>query len=120
MPGKTNRRTHRRLDVSENDSYYVEFGYPHPGGEPLRMSLNDISQAGLSFIMSRELPGIEIGQLISKTVLFMGRRKLRGDLVVAHISPAANGDAICGALFYPATDTDLKKLKTTVADLLAS
>jgi hypothetical protein len=118
MPGRKNRRSHKRLDVSDNDSYRVEFGYPVPNGQQIRMNLRDVSQAGVSFIMNRELPDIEIGQLINQVVVYLGRRKLRGDLVVAHISAATNGDAVCGALFYPSTDADLRKLKSTVADLL--
>ena len=84
------------------------------------MKLRDVSQAGVSFELDRDLPGIEVGYQISDVAVFLGRKKLRGDLVVVHVSADGSRGALCGALFYPMTDKDLVKLKNTVRDLLAS
>lgn len=114
------RRRHHRLSVNGDESFRVEFQHPGPHGAEYSLKLRDVSQAGVSFELDRELPGIEIGYQISNVTVFLGTRKLKGDLVIVHVSSNGNSAAICGALFYPMTDDDLVKLKSTVKELLAS
>ena len=120
MDGGKCRRGNKRLDVSGDDDFRIEFGYPDPDGKQCRMSLRDISQAGVSFVLNQELPNVEIGQMIDRAVVHLGKRKLNGDLVIAHLSDHRVEGTVCGALLYPSTDNDLIKLKSTVADLLTA
>ena len=120
LPSGRCRRRHHRLSVNEDDRFRVEFNHPGPRGVEYCLKLRDVSQAGVSFELDRDLPGIEVGYQISDVAVFLGARKLKGDLVVVHVSANGNAGAICGALFYPMTDDDLVKLKNTVKELLAS
>lgn len=111
------RRHHNRLDVAGDDRFCIDFTFPGPGGVDCRMQLNDLSVGGMSFELTRDLPGLEFGTQVENVRVHMGPRMVRGDFVVVHLTPS-NGDlATCGVLFYPATDGDLLTLKDVLAGL---
>ena len=58
--------------------------------------------------ISTNVDGIRIGECL-----------IRGDLVVMHLTAESEARQICGALLYPATDTDLVKLKSVIAGMEA-
>jgi len=78
--------------------------------------LRDVSNAGLSFSIP-ELPfEFEVGDTLNSVRLHVGRCEMRGDLLVMHITPESG---VCGALFYPDTDTDIIKLRSLISGIEA-
>jgi hypothetical protein len=112
------RRKARRHRLSSTEAS-VEFDYPNPGGHPCRLPLVDVSISGLSFAGTDELFGIEAGTDLSDVTIRVGSCEMRGDLLVMHATPEGVPDAVYGALFYPASDTDLVKMKSVLAGIEA-
>ena len=109
------RRRDRRLGVSRAYAAYIEFDYPQPHGHRWRLTLLDISVAGLSFALAEDLDGIEVGSTISNVAVRVEDHEFRGDLVVMRVTPVAELPTVCGALIYPATEEELEKLKNAIA-----
>ena len=114
-----NRRVARRYIISNADHARVIFAYPGPGGRRCELALIDISISGLSFRYRDELPDLESGATLSAVVIRLGRCEIHGDLLVMHLTPYSSGETVCGALFYPAKDADLLKLKSAIAGIEA-
>jgi len=95
----------------------LEFDWPRRGEHRVSFPLRDISHAGLSFLLAIELPGIEIGRNLDHGLVRVGHRKVRGDLVVIHLTPDDSPGSICGAAFYPTSDRDILELKELIAEL---
>ena len=108
------RRQHRH---SVSSDARVEFSYPDPEGARHSYTVVDISVSGFSFSMGEPLAGVDIGTSISSAELRVGECVMQGDLMIMHVTPEWS---IVGALFYPATDTDLLKLKSMIAGLEAA
>ena len=118
MPTKAGcRRRQRRFSISETGGGAVEFEYPEPGCRRHCVPLTDISASGLSFNMDEPLPGLESGASINQVLIRLGDCEIRGDLLLMHVTPIFLSTLQCGALFYPATDTDLIKLKSVLAGI---
>ena len=81
------------------------------------MRLRDLSQSGLSFVLSHELPGLSIGDSIDHVHVRVDGRQIRGDLLIMHLSPDASGGSVCGALFYPLEDEDVLTLREVIRAL---
>jgi len=111
------RREHSRLLLPDGVPGNVAFDYPAPGGEPCVMRLRDISRCGLSFVLSRELPGLEVGRTVDRITIRVGDREIRGEVLVMHLTPDASPGSLCGVLFYPAGDEDVLAVRATLADL---
>lgn len=109
------RRRQHRHPVSADAR--VEFNYPGPEGARNSFPLVDISVSGFSFSMAEPLAGIEIGTSIPSAELRVGECVMQGDLMIMHVTPEWS---VVGALFYPATDTDLLKMKSMIAGLEAA
>jgi hypothetical protein len=113
------RRVTRRYAVSKSHHARLEFDYPGPGGKNFDFALIDISVSGLSFHCGDELPGLDSGTTLSPVVIRLGKCDIHGDLLVMHVTQGPPGETICGALFYPAKDADLLKLKSAIAGIEA-
>jgi hypothetical protein len=113
------RRVARRYAVSKSHNARLEFDYPGPGGKHYDLPLIDISVSGLSFRCGDELPGMDSGTTLSPVVIRLGKCDIHGDLLVMHVTSGRSAEATCGALFYPAKDADLMKLKSAIAGIEA-
>ena len=114
------RRGLDRHPLPRADDRCIELEHPRPRGHRYRFPLHDVSLSGLSFELNEMLPGVEEGSSLDGVVVQVGACVLHGDLLVMHVTPEMSPGAICGALFYPATDEDLIKLKSLVAGLQAA
>jgi len=120
MPLKSaTRRKIGRYRVKGADRAKVIFVHPSPNGMCCELPLVDISLAGFSFRLQETLPDLECGASIPDAELQFSDCRIRGDLVIMHLSPGAGPGAVCGALFYPAGDDDLIKLKCVIAGIEA-
>ncbi|MCP3980580.1 MAG: hypothetical protein GY716_14855 [bacterium] len=116
---KCRRRT-RRLAISKADGAWLSFESPGGGDPYARFPVVDLSVSGLSFRAGEDCPGIESGGPINGVVLEVGDCKMSGDLLIMHVTPLAGAELHCGALFYPAADADLIKLKSILAGIEAA
>ncbi len=116
------RRHHQRYSIGRVEADYVEFEFPHVNGRPYRLPLVNISMAGISFALSDhdELALLDPGTMISPAVVRLDACEIRGDMVLMHLTPDAHSHGLCGALFYPASDTDLIKLRSVIAGMGAA
>lgn len=119
MPTKiATRRRQRRYIIALGKGASVEFEYPRPQGRVWRLPLVDISASGVSFSAPQgELPPVDTGASLAQALIRIADCTIEGDLVVMHISRWPHEDPVCGALFYPATDGDLLKLKALIAGM---
>ena len=113
------RRGPDRHPLPRADDRYIEVDHPQPGGRSYRFPLHDISISGLSFVLTEEMPRIDEGSSLDGVVVHVGGCILRGDMLVMHVTPEMAPGSVCGALFYPATDEDLIKLKSLIAGIEA-
>ena len=113
------RRGQRRHPISRSELARVEFAYPGPNGRCYELDVTNISSSGVSFSLERtdELTGLEEGTSLSEVVIRVGDCSIHGEMVVMHVTGDADSRRVCGALFYPATDTDLVQLKGVIAGM---
>ena len=114
-----NRRRQRRHAVSTENLARVEFHYPAPSGKKYVVSLVDVSASGLSFALEEheELRRMEEGTSLPGAVVRVGDCRIHGELLAMHVTADPGSGYVCGALFYPATDTDLVMLKSVIAGM---
>lgn len=113
------RRRAERLKLNGDLEGRIEFGYPSPAGAACEMKIRDISASGIGFLVDRELPGLEVGRILEGVTVRIGRKSVRGDLVVMHLTEDARVDAFCGAMFCPTSDEDILRLRELLHDLKA-
>jgi hypothetical protein len=111
------RRTQRRFSISQAATAFVEFECPPSSGNWLKLPLVDISVSGVSFGIIDELDSIDSGTSIGPVKIHLGNCEMAGEFLIMHVTPEGSGRTICGALFYPASDDDLIKLKSVVAGI---
>ncbi len=113
------RRRQRRYSIGRGKPAEVTFDYPHPGGPQRRLPLLNVSRSGISFALAGndDLALIEPGTRLETVVLNVGDCEIHGEMLVMHVTPDALSQAMCGALFYPASDVDLIKLRSVVAGM---
>jgi hypothetical protein len=119
MRPPVNRRRQSRHVLTFDPAGRAEFGYPDPGGHPCSMPLRDMSASGLSIVLAHEMPGLEAGSRLDGATIRVGKREFRADLLVMHVTPGPSEGAVCGALVYPAEDSDLLTMREVIADLEA-
>ncbi len=113
------RRHHSRITVP-NGSMTVAFADPTVSGGETELAVVDLSGAGFSFrALGDEQPRLDVGTTVAGVELRLGGVIIQGELVVMHVTPGAGSDTTYGALFYPAGDPDLIKLKSVVAGMQA-
>jgi hypothetical protein len=100
----------------------LEFVYPTPNGKSFHSPVVNISASGLSFSLEAgpEMPQLEEGASVPDVVLSVGDCSIRGEILVMHVTADPDSRYVCGALFYPSTDTDLVKLKGVIAGMEAA
>ena len=113
------RRVARRYAISQSHQARLEFQHPSPGGRHFDFPLIDISVSGLSFNCGDALRNLEGGSTLPSVVIRLGNCEIHGDLLVMHVTPHSPSVTVCGALFYPAKDADLTKLKSAIAGITA-
>lgn len=101
------RRRTDRFALPAESGARIEFGYPWPGGYRCSMRLRDVSSGGVSFVLARELPGLEVGQPLDAATVHVGEYSVTGDLVVMHLTPDNGAGSVCGALFLPSGDENI-------------
>ena len=111
------RRGPARHPIPRAADRYVEFEHPRPGGRTYRFPLHDLSEAGLSFMLTEEVPMTDEGTSLEAVTVRLGNCEIHGDLLVMHVTPEMAPGSVCGALFYPTSDLDLVKMKGLVAGL---
>jgi hypothetical protein len=112
------RRGHSRFRIPSEVEAAIAFDH---GGSPHRLPLYDIGGAGLSFLaLPGELHAIEEGTKIGAARLHIGDCAIAGELVIMHVTRRDDARLLCGALFYPGSDTDLKMLKSLIAGMRAA
>ena len=114
-----NRRALTRYSVLGGQRARVEFVYPAPNGESYNLPLANLSASGLSFGVREgdSSVALEEGASLPDAVIRIGECVIEGELLVMHVTTGPDSEYVCGALFYPATDTDLVKLKSAVAGM---
>jgi hypothetical protein len=118
MPISTStRRRQRRYVVRDQRVACVEFEHPSPNGRAYRQTMVNLSASGVSFALDGA-PELDAGTSLPRSTLRVGECIIRGDLIVMHIT-SEGSCPVCGALFYPASDTDLVKLKGVIAGMEA-
>jgi hypothetical protein len=108
------RRKVRRHRLTAESRSRIDFTHPAPNGCDLALSLLDVSSAGFSFALEQHLPDLESGANVDCVVLHVGDCEIRGDIMIIHVNQERG---VCGALFYPSTDTDLIKLRALMAGI---
>jgi hypothetical protein len=120
MPTTTkNRRQQRRHSIATDQAARVEFDYPMPNGKKYVVPLVNVSASGLSFGLEEhdDLAGLQEGTSLPDAVIRVGDCTIRGELLTMHVTADPTSRYVCGALFYPATDTDLVMLKSVIAGM---
>ncbi len=112
-----NRRRQTRHSVRSEEPASVEFEAAGGSAGPRRFTIVNLSPSGVSFALDPELSRLEAGTSIPQVTLRIGECAVHGELLVMHVTPGADSRYVCGSLFYPATDTDLVKLRSVIAGL---
>ena len=116
MPPKVkNRREDRRYALPPDLAGEIEFD--GPDGGRYRFPLLDISDLGLAFFISEPIPGIEAGTMLADAQIHVGSLVIRGGIALQHTLRDHLSNYKCGALFYPASDTDRNALVGLLARL---
>lgn len=113
------RRRAERLQLNGDLEGRIEFGFANSAGPGCEMKIRDISASGIGFLVDREFPGMEVGRILERVTVRIGRKSVRGDLVVMHLTEDARDDAFCGAMFCPTSDEDILRLREILHDLKA-
>ncbi len=114
------RRRQRRYTFPENLVAVVEVAHEAFGGGRVAMPLRDISGAGVSFVLQRDMPGLEIGLSLDDVTVRLGEREIPGDLLVMHLTPDDREGAVCGGLLFPHSDEGILSLQRFLSDAARS
>jgi hypothetical protein len=113
------RRKHERCRLSPDVRSTVEFTHESFDGLRVTMRLRDVSGAGLSFQLERDVPGLEVGDTLDGVVVTLGDHVIPGDLLVMRVSPDSTSGSTCGCLFYPQDDDGIRALQQFLIAALA-
>lgn len=111
------RRSAPRFDAFKGE---IRFEYPKKGGQEFSMRVRDISASGISFVLDVDLPGLDIGRILERATVKIGKHEIRGDLVVMHMTDDGLPQPACGAMFYPRRDADILELRAVLDELRGS
>ena len=113
--------THRnedRIAVPLTERAFVEFDYPQPTGKRRRLSLLDMSSAGLCFALPfYGLSGIDLSTHILDVLVRIGGCEIEGELLVSHVTRESEERILCGGRFHPATGADRLQMTKALASL---
>lgn len=115
---ETSARMEPRHVISGAEIAFVEFDYPQPRGRRRRLSLHDMSSAGICFTLPfYGLSGIDPTTHIVDVVVRIGGCEIAGELLVSHTTRESEERVLCGGRFYPATESDQLQLVKAIASL---
>ncbi len=120
--GTSRARPDKRLEprhaVPRAECAYVEFDYPQSTDRRRRLSLLDLSSAGVCFALPfYGLSGFSSATNLVDVIVRVRGRAIDGELVVAHVTRESNSRIRCGARFYPFTESDRLQLVRAIASL---
>jgi hypothetical protein len=95
----------------------VEFDFP--AGKRWRLELVDLSVAGLAFALEQGRPQMECGSKLSDVKVHVGDLEVDGDLMILHVTKDAARRTICGALFHPATEEHVDRLRKAIEQVVS-
>jgi len=115
---QTSKRLELRLAVPRAERAFVEFDYPQPTGKRRRLSLLDMSSAGLCFALPfYGLSGVELSSHLIDVVVRVGGCEIEGEILVSHVTRESDERILCGGRFYPATKSDQLQMTKAIASL---
>ena len=117
-----NRRGQTRYPVYRDRVAHLDFVHPTPNGRSYHATVINISASGVSFSVDDDVepPQLDEGASVPDVALSVGDCSIQGELLVMHVTTDPDSRYVCGALFYPSTDTDLVKLKGVIAGMEAA
>ncbi len=111
-------RLETRLAVPRAERAFVEFDYPQPTGKRRRLSLLDLSTAGLCFALPfYGLSGIELSTHLLDVIVRIDGCEIEGELLVSHVTRESDERILCGGRFYPAAESDRLQMTKAIASL---
>ena len=111
-------RLEARYAISRTERGHVEFDYPQPAGKRRRLTLLDLSSAGVCFALPfYGLSGIESSTNLVDVLIRLGGCEIEGEMVVSHVTRESDERVLCGGRFYPATDHDRLSMIKAIAGL---
>ena len=114
----TQQRLETRHAVPRAECAYVEFDYPQSTDRRRRLSLLDLSSAGVCFALPfYGLSGFSCATNLVGVIVRVRGRAIDGELVVAHVTRESNSRVRCGARFYPSTESDRLQLLRAIDNL---
>jgi hypothetical protein len=115
---QTADRNEDRIAVPRAEPAFVEFDYPQPTGKRRRLSLLDMSNAGLCFALPfYGLSGIDLSTHILDVLVRIGGCEIEGELLVSHVTRESEERILCGGRFHPATETDRLQMTKALMSL---
>lgn len=112
------KRLEDRYAVPRAERAFVEFDYPQPMGKRRRLSLLDLSSAGVCFALPfYGLSGIGLATNLIDVVIRVGSCEIEGEILVSHVTRESDERVLCGGRFYPATEHDRLHMMKAIAGL---
>ena len=115
---KSSNRMEDRHLIPRAERAYVEFDYPQPTGKRRRLSLLDMSSAGICFALPfYGLSGIDLTTHLIDVLVRIGGCEISGELQVSHVTRESDERILCGGRFYPASKNDYLQMTKAIASL---
>ena len=111
------RRSNDRFRFEPDARAPFRFRFPDETGSLFETNVRDISGSGVSFFVVPGLPTLEAGDLLREVEVELGPARIRGEMVILHVSPRFEPGAVCGGLFYPKSDDDLLAVRRFFAEV---
>ena len=116
--GQSKGRQEERLAVPRPERGFVEFDFPQPFGKRRRLTLLDLSAAGLCFALPfYGFSKLTVSTHLADVIVSIGGCEIEGEMVVLHVTRESEERVICGGRFYPATEHDRLQLSKAIAGL---
>jgi len=111
-------RLEPRHSVPREQSGYIEFDYPQKAGKRRRVSLQDVSAAGLCFVLPfYKFSGVSLSTHLTDVVVRVGGCEFEGELSISHVTRESRERILCGGRFIPTTKSDRLQMIKLVAAL---
>ena len=112
-------RREERLRIPGRHRIWVDFDDPNGDRKRWRVQLVDLSPGGLAFVRCGGRPPVDEGLHLDNAVIHGGGWRIRGHLVVAHVTDRDEASGVGGASFLPRSPAEAIKLRTLIAGLIA-
>lgn len=115
-----NRRRQQRHKPRPGSEATLAFRFPDRESPVYAAEIRDVSVSGLSIVVGRPFPAVEIGDVLREAIATLCGRTIRGEFLVMHVTPKIENGATCGGLFYPETDADILAMRDSCRELEAA